>query len=84
MLDAVVIRAEEELDYIYQRYLTLTKEQIGNILEAYYDLVSEESPNPEDHFSSIADICAISENIVKEVFDIQFDFLVSKGLAVKN
>jgi hypothetical protein len=79
----VVISAEEELEYISQRYSTLTKMQIDNILKAYYDLVeSGESPNPEDYFSSIADICAISVNYVEDVFDIQFKFLVSKGIAV--
>ena len=89
MLDAdngeVVISAEEERKYISERYSKLTEEQIGEIMETYDDLVeSGESPNPEDHFSYIADKCAISVNYVEDVFDIQFDFLVSKGLAVKN
>ena len=80
-----VISAAEERKYISERYSTLTEEQIGEIMETYDYLVeSGESPNPEDHFSYIAAKYTISENVVKEVFDIQFDFLVSKGLAVKN
>ena len=86
MLDAdngEVISTAEERKYISERYSKLTEEQIGEIMETYDDLVeSGKSPNPEDHFSYIADKCEISVNYVEDVFYIHHAFLVSKGLAV--
>ena len=80
-----IIISDEEEEYIFKRYSKITNTQIVNILNTYYNLVLyEESPNPEDHFLYIAKECAISVDFVKEVFDIQLDFLVSKGIAVNN
>ena len=78
------ISDKEEIEYIFERYSKMTETHIVNILNTYYNLVkSGKSPNPEDHFSYIANKCTISVDFVKEVFDIQLDFLVSKGIAVK-
>ena len=77
-----MIRDKEEIEYIFERYMKMKETQIVNILNTYYNLVeSEKSPNPEDHFSYIAKKCTVSVDFVKEVFDIQLDFLVSKGIA---
>ena len=85
LCERILISDEEEEEYIFKRYSKITKTQIVNILNTYYNLVLYgKSPNPEDHFSYIAKECAISVDFVKEVFDIQLDFLVSKGIAVNN
>jgi len=92
LLSPHYISTEEELEYITSTikeefgYITSTiSKQIEDIIELYHTEIDlhPELPNPENHFDKISIELNVNRCFVEYVFEIQFKFLVSKGLVFK-
>ena len=76
-----IISASDEIKYVSSRYNTITKKQVAHIINMYYFLAEHTHKyNPEDHYNTIANIMNINNETIIDIFNLQLEFLNSKGL----
>jgi hypothetical protein len=76
-----IISASDEIKYISSRYNIITKKQVAHIINTYYFLAEHTHMyNPEDHYNTIANIMNINNETIIDIFNLQLEFLNSKGL----
>lgn len=81
----IFIDEDEEVEYIASRYKKVSEDLIRKILNYYYDKQSNgESSNPENYYDKIADKFNINVKTIEEIFDVQLEFLLSKGIATST
>jgi len=78
----VFINGNEEIAYIKARFNY--NYNVEDIIELYYRKidVNPAQPNPEVYFDEISRELNINKDIVKNVFDIQLEFLRTKGISL--
>lgn len=80
-MSITIINAFDEIKYISSRYNILTKKQIAHIINTYYFLAKyTHKYNPEDHYNTIANVMNINNDTIIDIFNLQLEFLNSKGL----
>lgn len=76
-----IISVSDEIKYVSSRYNTITKKQVAHIINTYYFLAKYTYKyNPEDHYNTIANIMNINIDTIIDIFNLQLEFLNSKGL----
>ena len=75
------MQTKDQINYIAKKYNCLSKDIITIIIQMYYDRVQTTGfPNPHEHYDFIVNKLCIPYDIIIEIFDIQFDFLVQHGI----
>jgi hypothetical protein len=77
----IEIDGDEEIAYIIKKFKKIDKEKIIDIIELYYELIKNGSSNPEDYYEYISNKLHIGKEYIKNIFDIQLEFLIEKGVA---